>query len=204
MKVTNAAALNVFVGASGSGKSHAIKQALTESRPVRLLICDPDGEYDKHGARARTLAQVVALTAAPNFAITFTPSDDSKIGTDQFAFLCTLAWNIANDQGRPLTFTVDELAEYVTASQAPMSWRRLVKRGRKYGVTVYAGSQRPAEIDKTIWSNASMIRAGRLNNPPDQMTVARALNVKVEDLTKLTGHAWISLDRNTGKHRRGV
>jgi hypothetical protein len=204
VKVTNAAALNVFVGASGSGKSHAIKQALTDARPARLLVCDPDAEYGKFAKPAATLGEVVTLATAQDFAITFTPSDDRALGIKQFAFLCALAWVIANDKGRPLTFVVDELAEYVTASEAPPSWRRLVKRGRKYGVTVFAGSQRPAEIDKTIWSNASLIRAGRLANQPDQLTVARALDIDAKAIGALTGHAWISLDRNTGKRRQGV
>lgn len=181
-----------------------MKAVISEQRPQRLLVCDPDAEYDKHGRRAHTLAEVVKLTAAPSFAVVFTPSDDRALGIKQFAFLCALAWEISANQGRPLSFVADELAEFVTAGIAPPAWRRLVKRGRKHGMTIYAATQRPAEIDKTIWSNASTIRACRLNNEADQVTIARALNVKREQVTALTGFAWIELDRNTGKRRQGV
>lgn len=204
MEVKNKAALNVAVGSSGSGKSHWIKAELAAAHPQRLIVCDPDGEYDKHGTRVRTLAELVRATVAPQFAVIFTPADDPATGTKQFAFMCAAAWHIATELNRPLTFAVDELAEYVTAWKAPSSWRRLVKRGRKYGVTVYAGSQRPAEIDKTIWGNASLIRSGRLSDKNDQATVGRALGVKPDELGALSNHAWIALDRNTGRLRRGL
>jgi len=98
---------------------------------------------------------------------------------------------------------VDELSEFTTASEAPHEWRRLVKRGRKQGITILAAAQRPAEIDKTIWSNATLVRAGRLSFAADQAVIAAALDVDVDQVRALGSLDYLERDRNSGELRRG-
>jgi hypothetical protein len=104
-----------------------------------------------------------------------------------------------------VVFVVDELADYVGPSfrDAPESWQWLIRRGRKYGVTIIAASQRPAQIDKTLFDLASTVRTGRLNTIDSQRTVAGALGVEVADVRALTGHQFIERDRNSGRLRKG-
>lgn len=132
----------------------------------------------------------------------FVPSFDRALAIRQFAFVCAIAWRTA-ERGRPVDFVVDELSEFTTASEAPAEWRRLVKRGRKAGISVYAAAQRPAEIDKTIWSNASLVRTGRLNYVEDQRTIAAALGVPVDQVIALGQLDYLERDRNSGELRRG-
>jgi hypothetical protein len=61
-------------------------------------------------------------------------------------------------------------------------------------MTVYAAAQRPAEIDKTIYSNATEIRTGALSFPDDQVVIGRALGVDPAEVGRLSGHAWIRRD----------
>lgn len=98
---------------------------------------------------------------------------------------------------------MDELSEFTTAAEAPPEWRRLVKRGRKQGITILAAAQRPAEIDKTIWSNATLVRAGRLSFAADQAVVAAALDVDVNEVRTLGALDYLQRDRNSGQLTRG-
>jgi DNA helicase HerA-like ATPase len=196
--VTRAARIVVAVGASGSGKSSFAKGELARTRPRRLLIVDPDDEYGAFAHRAASLREAVDLTAAPTFAVRVRPHHARELGTRQFAFACALAWERA-----PCVFVVDELADYVTAAAGPDEWLRLVRRGRKQGVAIYALSQRPALIDKTLWSQATTIRTGWLAYRADQVAIAAALGVRPDELAGLAPLDWIERDRNGGELRRG-
>lgn len=188
------------MGATGCGKSHWTKACLRTERPGRLLIVDPDDEYGGIAERC-TLAEARIESKGKAWRVRVVPSFDQAIGRKQFELACRIAWEAA--QAAPVTFCVDELADFVTASEAGPEWRRLVRRGRKHGVTVYALSQRPASIDKGIWSQATVIRCGRLNYTDDQVTMAKALCVPVQEVAALTGRHWIAADRVSGKLLRG-
>lgn len=196
--VTRAAAIYVAVGASGSGKSSWAKAELARTQPRRLLIVDPDDEYGAFAHRADSMRQALELTAAPSFAVRIRPTHRRELGVRQFAFACALAWERA-----PCVFVVDELADYVTASSGPDEWLRLVRRGRKQGVTVYALSQRPALIDKTLWSQATYLRTGWLSYLEDQRTIAGALGVRPDELAALKPLDYVARDRNSGELARG-
>jgi hypothetical protein len=158
---------------------------------------DPDEEYARFGLRCSTLADLWTRARGPASSLVFVPSDDRALGTKQFSTLCFYAWRLAK-AGRLVTFVVDELGEFTRANEAPAAWRRLVKRGRKHGVTIYAGAQRPAEIDKTIWSNPSLVRSGRLGYADDQTVIAAALAVKVADVATLGQLDYLERDFNAG------
>jgi DNA helicase HerA-like ATPase len=192
------------MGASGSGKSTAVKRILAaEPWPGLQIIVDPDAEYAGQGAQIASLARLVELAKLPGArSVVFVPSVDRAVGIKQFSFVCSLVWSVAL-QGRPVRLVVDELSEFTTASEAPAAWRRVVKRGRKQGISVIAAAQRPAEIDKTIWSNASTVRSGRLNFENDQTVIAAALGVTRDDVASLKQLDYLERDRNTGALIRG-
>jgi hypothetical protein len=107
--------------------------------------------------------------------------------------VCRIAFDLAR-AGQELTFAVDELQQVTTPNRAPPWWAACVRRGRKYGMTVYAAAQRPAEIDKTIYSNATEIRTGALSFPDDQVVIGRAIGIDPAEVGRLAGHAWIRRD----------
>lgn len=200
-------------GASGSGKSFFLKSLLRKLKPRRLIAIDPDGEYEGLGKLVHKLSDVAKAVAQPVYNIRFKSSHDRAQAEREFAFICSLVrWQVDPQNGqarpastKPMTLLVDELADFVGSSftQSPDSWQWVLRRGRKYGVTTLAASQRPAQIDKTLFDLATLIRTGRLNNPSSHKVLADALNVKSSEIAALVNREWIALDKNSGKLSRG-
>ncbi len=88
----------------------------------------------------------------------------------------------------PICFVVDELAGVTSPSKAGEFWHAVVSRGRKYGVSVFAGSQRPQEIDKTLLGNRSMFWCGSLEREKDREYVSRETDISMEVLRGLRGN----------------
>lgn len=197
-----------MLGATGTGKSATLKAELAAiaaapRRPWGILV-DPDNEY---GGIVNALSADLKTIASLSLALTqnggagwfrFVPSDDRAIGVKQFSYLCTLAWIWATRLKRHTLLLVDELAEFTTPHQAPPAWRRLVKRGRKQGISIMAASQFPADIDKTIHSNASRIRTYALGYEGHQAAAAATVGVQAAEVAALTGHQFIERDRVAG------
>ncbi len=208
MKADRQARIVFACGAPGSGKTHFIKQCLAQLAPDRLIVVDPDGEYDGFGVLHDQLPQLYQATGYATFRARFRPSHDRRTAEQQFALICRIVrWHADPEAGQarpprrgPIALAVDELADYVGPSfrEAPDSWQWVVKRGRKYGVATFAASQRPAEIDKTLFSLASTIRVGRLNDRPDQLRVAQAIGVEPGEIAALTDRAYIEADKVRG------
>lgn len=213
MKVDRTARIVFACGAPGSGKSHYLKDLIAKGKPSRIIAIDPDGEYDQCGYLHTDLPQMYQATGFPTFRTRLKPDYIRAKAEWQFDRVCQIVrWHADPQPGQarppqvgPLWFVVDELADFVGPSfrDAPESWQWVLRRGRKYGVTVLAASQRPAQIDKTLFDLASTIRTGRLNNPDSQKSVAAALDVPIAQVRALADHAWIERDRNTGRLRTG-
>lgn len=81
----------------------------------------------------------------------------------------------------PLLLVYEEAHKYVPKSNlskfrsSTLAIERIVKEGRKYGVTAMIVSQRPSEISETIFSQCSNFIAMRLTNPNDQSYVSKLL-----------------------------
>jgi hypothetical protein len=202
-----------YCGAPGSGKSFEIHAQLARRKPGRLIVVDPDGEYPEAGVLHSQLPDAIRATCYSTFRTRFRASHVREIAERQFDVLCqTVRWHVDPQPGqqRPpavagVVFVVDELAEYVGSSfrESPESWQWLIKRGRKYGVSLLAASQRPQHIDKTLYDLCSTLRTGRINGGRTQAILADALDVPTADVRALTGHQFIQRDKNTGKLTRG-
>lgn len=88
-------------------------------------------------------------------------------------------------RSRPLLFVLEEAHAYLSSgsdSPASIAARRLVKEGRKYGVSAMIVSQRPAEIDPTILSQCGTVFAMRLANATDRSHVTGTISDNLEGL----------------------
>ena len=104
----------------------------------------------------------------------------------------------------PGSLVVEELADVTSPGKAPEGWGELIRKGRHYGGSIYALTQRPAESDKTIAGNADIIHTGRLSFPRDRKTMAEYLDVPVSKITALPSLHWIERDMRTRELRTGV
>lgn len=201
----NKAQILAFIGASGSGKSQSIKQAIRKARPRRLLVWDRMREYEGHGEAFTRLSELHdAVMTEPNkpratFKARFLPAGDRELVTRAFNGFCWLGYAIGN-----CALVVEELALVTTASYAPHWWREATLTGRHQGLTIMASSQRPASVDKDFFSNATLIRCGRLNYENDIRTMSNVLHVDRKEISNLPELHYIERDMRTGETRRGV
>lgn len=201
--VSRAARIVFACGASGSGKSHFVKHSLLDDRPPRLLIFDPEGEYEAFGYPTSDVRELLRAVQHPTFAVVWKPAFLVERAQAEFGLCCQLAFDVCSRAGRSVTLVVDELHQLTQPNRAPAWWRACVTRGRKHGLTVYAASQRAAEVDKTIVSNASILRTGRLGFPADCQTIAAAMSIDPAEVAALVNHQWIAADRLSGVITRG-
>lgn len=183
------ASLVAVMGATGAGKSSSICCALAQDQGPRRLIFDPGEDYGAFGTVTDSLAsihkQIIGAPGAP-FRFVYRPSINLAIARGQFDAFCQLAY-IAAD----LLVVADELQDVTLPNWAPPWWSALVRKGRKRGVRIIAASQRPAGIEKGIWSMATLIQSGRLSDAEDARTVARVLMVDPWEVVGLPPLHWI-------------
>jgi len=169
--VSRAANIVVVAGSSGSGKSEWVKRQIRRKR--RVIVWDPDGEYDgQRFASVRELLQVArANPAGPGrYCLTSARLAD-------FDLWAKIAFAWAN-----CVAVAEETADVTSPGKAPEGWGQLVRRGRKRGITVIGVTQRPAESDKTIMGNATLIHCGRLARDKDRRYMAQELDCPLDAL----------------------
>jgi hypothetical protein len=191
----------VIVGAPGSGKSSGICCALEANPPARLMIFDPGEDYTRFGVVFRDVralvGHVLKAGQGPCRAV-FAPSLDQDRERKQFDLFCQIAFCAAN-----ITVIADELEDVVLPNWAPAGWRLLVRKGRKRGVRLIASSQRPAGLEKRIWSFAPIVRTGVLDDDEDAREVAKRVRVTPADVLALPSMHYIQWMRETRTIRRG-
>lgn len=182
--------ITLVVGSSGSGKSLWVKSRL-DALPRPLIVFDPMREYSRHGMNCNTLALLIAGAKGGAQSLIYVPKqrDIEK----QFDVLCGVALALPG-----CTLIAEELSFVTKAGYSPPRWREVITTGRHRGMTVIGVTQRPALVDKTILSNATVIRVGRLNSAGDKKTMADALDVSVDVLRELRPLDWMAKDMASG------
>ena len=164
------------------------------------------------GAAMNLRRQIISLQAKMNdprfdFALKpegFIPEADGKIATDIDTLLKiwmgekTLSvfdvsgfWSRNLPQGgkeRPLLIVMEEAHNYLgsnSTSRASRIVRRIVKEGRKYGISAMIVSQRPSEIDPTILSQCGTTIALRLTNSNDRGIIANTVSDNLANLVNM-------------------
>lgn len=196
----NKADIRAILGASGSGKTTYVMQQLRQDKPDRLLIWDTKGEFSQEGyaTAVRSISELVAAVRnSEKWKLALipygTPAERRKL-FDMFAALAFAA-------GR-CTVVAEEISGVAVGGKinAP-GWQDIINRGRTFGLTVYALSQRPALMDKETLGNASVIRCGRLAWKADAKIMADCLFVNADELLALQDMEF--LERRKGLTERG-
>lgn len=103
----------------------------------------------------------------------------------------SMFWSRNLKQGgrkRPLLIVMEEAHNYLGSdnySRASKVVRRLVKEGRKYGISAMIVSQRPSEIDPTILSQCGTTIALRLTNSNDRGIIANTVSDNLSNLMNM-------------------
>lgn len=200
--VTHAAKILAVIGASGSGKSLFVKQLLRRQKPKRLIVWDADAEYGAHGLvftdRAALADAVRKAGAAGSLKAIFQPQGKLKDWPELFGWVCFVAYAWEN-----CTLVCEELGDVTKPGWAPDGWSTAARKGRKRGLSIIGLSQRPAAMDKTFFTLATVIHCGRLNFDADLKTMAGVLAVPPGDLSALLPLEYIERDTATGMTQSG-
>lgn len=200
----NQAEIECVLGATGTGKTTYVMKEVRRKKPSRLMVWDKKGEFGREGfgIPVYSMTELVGIVGAAKnngFKVAYKPPRCSdKDLKKQFDLFCRIAF-----VSKRLTVVAEELADVTLPNWATPGWRELTSQGRTEGVSIYGLSQLPASIDKMFFSNATLIRGGRVNFDDHVKTLARALKVPVAEVDGLTGHQWISRNLHTGELMRG-
>ena len=183
--------IRVIAGATGSGKSAETKRALKTERGD-VFVFDVKNEYGSQPGfrRVHTRADFLReMRRGGRIAWATT-------GPADFEFFCKCVWA----RGSALII-VEELSSVTGTAKAIGAWHLILTQGRGYGLRVIGITQRPAEIDKTIIGNATLIRTHRLTRGSDRAYVAAELDVPRGELDALTEYDYIERHVPTNKLR---
>lgn len=170
-----------YFGSSGSGKTHQMKIDVGSAPMVQVF--DPEASFStKDGFTVcETRADYLrAVRAADNTRLTFQGSQLD------FEWWARVVFALA-DARRPMKVVVDELGGLTNQGKARGGWFDLLSRGRKYNVSILAGAQRPAEIDKTLIANKNKLFIGYLERADDIKYIERETGIPAATLESLKG-----------------
>lgn len=170
-------------GSTGSGKSHAIKARI--AREPCVMVFDVKNEYGSlPGFRtAHSRAEFVGLArGGGRVAWPATSPED-------FEFFCRVVWARAD-----CLVIVEELASVTAPGKACGTWHLIISQGRGFGIRTIGITQRPAEIDKTLVGNASLIRTHQLTRAKDRKYVADELDIDPQVILDLPEFGYVERD----------
>lgn len=190
------AELWAVLGATTSGKGLWVKERLRALRPARLLVWDYLGEYGEFTRPClslHSLALGVGRAGSGPFAYAYTSrARERQALRAEFAVFCSIAW-AAEDA----TVVVEELSRVTSASWAPPEWAQLSNLGAHHRrLRVIGVSQHPAQIDKALLGNATLIHTGALRTARHRAAVAEEMDIDPAEIAALPRLAYIERDFN--------
>lgn len=184
-------------GARGSGKTSWLKQHARERRGGRVLVWSPVEESDRYAG----VLGVAACGALHDFL--------AEVGNGRAVYAPVIPTPSLFDMWCKIVFhegdclaLVDELADVTPIGKAVGWWGALLRKGRHRRISIAAGAQRPAEIDKTIIGNSTRLVVFRLARVTDRRLMADEIGVDRADLDALRPLQFLDCDRLTGSVRR--
>jgi len=150
-------------------------------------------QFLSYKADSTSNVTIIDLSGVPFEVLNITVSLISRL-LFEFSFY-SKKYHVTKASETPLLLVYEEAHKYVPKSNlskfrsSTLAIERIVKEGRKYGVTAMIVSQRPSEISETIFSQCSNFIAMRLTNPNDQSYVSKllpdTLNALIDTLPSL-------------------
>ncbi|HWO42144.1 MAG TPA: hypothetical protein VNO43_10110 [Candidatus Eisenbacteria bacterium] len=179
-------------GARGSGKSSWLKQYARGFG--RVLVWSPVEQTDRY-------ADVLGVLPCDGIGGFVSPAFTGRAvcvprypTPAVFDMWCKIVWHVGD-----CLALVDELADVTPIGKAVGWWGSIVRKGRHRGITVAAGAQRPAEIDKTIIGNCTRLVCFRLARARDRAMMADELSIDRSMLDALAPLQFLDADMLTGK-----
>lgn len=177
--------IDLVIGRTGSGKTEYVIRRVYYDNPQRVIVWDPAAQFclEDGFQEVTDLDELDRLTEGNTgpLRVAFVPNQYNQL-QDQFEQFCGLAYLWCMEA--PCWIIVEELADVTHAGKAPAGWGVIIRTIRKYGGHVWALTQRPAEIDKTILGNQYMTHIHAPSAERDRIYVAREIGIAIEEIPR--------------------
>lgn len=201
MATQNDAKITAVFGQSGVGKGMWLKSWLKPIDKKRIIIIDPMDEYGDIAKPVSSCADLArAVVNEKSFAVryVFPRYASDEVMKKAFDFSCILAYESGN-----VTFLVEELSLFTSATSAPPRWREVCNRGRHQGLHVIGCSQFPAQVDMGFRTNATLIHTGALASDAHRKSVSQCMDINPAIIKSLEKFEFIEWSQKTRQICRG-
>lgn len=182
--------LIAVAGGTRKGKTAWTMQQLKKA--PRVLVWDPRGEYTAAGCvlfdDLRKLAGALRETMEQGGKFAFWGPLGQFDEWARLAYLWGQLW--------PAALVAEELADVSSSGAGRGAWGELVRKGLFYGNHIYGITQRPQEVDKTLWGNAGVKHVHALELPRDAEYMGAVLGCDPGLVSGLQPLEW--LERRAG------
>ena len=165
----------LVVGASGTGKTHWLKERLADWSKVypRIVIADPRGQFKdvRPAVGIDTLGRWLHSGASGIRNVWARSVAERK-------YIGELVWLFGD-----VLLIADEFSRYAAGSKFRWPvWDRIVEEGRSYGISLVATTQRPTMIPVIVRANMTDVTAFRCRVKADAQWVSEFTGTPTADL----------------------
>lgn len=188
----------LILGRRGCGKSYLAKK-IQNLWPRRVVI-DVLDEYETTGDNVFAVYSFESFCdrleffrekRLKKFTLIYKFSPETDDFTEEFNHVLRLCWYFGN-----LQVVIEEIQEFSSPNFLPKWLKNCLLTGRHRNLSVLATSQRPGQVNKTIFSQCSHIFCGALIDGNDLKYCANFLNQSAEKLVTLPDRKFIYFSRD--------
>jgi DNA helicase HerA-like ATPase len=201
----------LITGKTGSGKSTLFRKMLEDKK--RVIIFDTLSEYSELAPpypalfihNIHDLYDCLAKNHYKNFRIVFDPEDPEQVITlkdeaeiSVFEEACKLIYNHLEG----LVLGIEEVANFIQGSKVPEYIRKITRFGRHSSISLYATTQRPADVHPLIRAQMTKLITFRQHEPRDIDWLKQVIGEQAQGLKDLSQFTW-GKPMLQGKHYKG-
>ena len=188
--------IRAIFGITGSGKTTLSRHLTRES--ARVMIYDAHAEHDAVLCEPADFLPYLELVAErPAFRVAVTP----MIGLYGLEFGAA-AWAVG--KRGPVLAVIEELDTIAPVERIPITIRRLLAQGRHVNVDLQGTSQRPAQVNRLITSQARELYAFHTHEPRDVEYIASYIGASAAELPTLPEFQFLAWSAGGGIRRGRV
>ena len=179
--------ITLIVGRKGCGKSTLAGSLIKTAR--RLVVLDPQCEYEI-GVKVNNFHDFADMVSryrfSEDFKICYFPQDMTN-RKKWFDVICGVVYNAGN-----LTFVVEELGIFMSATSFPEEFAKLVMTSRHKRISIIGITQRATKIPRDLRSQADRIYTFHQVEPIDLKYISEFMEMEnVNRIKSLTNHNYI-------------
>lgn len=190
----------VFItGKTGSGKSTLFRKMLEDKS--RLVIFDTISEYEDLNPpypalfvhEISQLYDYFSKNHTRGFRVIFDPEDPEQIlelkDGSKITVFEEAAKLIYNNLGS-MIIGIEEISNFMTGSRAPEYLRKIIRFGRHSALSLYATTQRPADVHPLVRAQITKLISFKQHEPRDIDWLKQVIGEEAQGLKDLKPYAW--------------